>query len=267
MIKWAIKLKSKINIVSINLFVGCLIAACVLILSYAHTTALFERSGYRSLLAHLGVIGFEAAFVLGTVTLIWATLNGEKVRLSTRCVFGLGVLFNLYSNITSGIAKNGQPLVFYVWRGIVIDEAVLVGALIPLLIVAAELVISDAIVQYRRQRGKQRIGQTVERPKQTGKQSDGRPIKQTDKQTTDQTNRQSGEPSDSRTVEQTDQQSNKRTDKQSGKQTDCQTLETIALRLKEELGDWPSYRRLAKEANVTPYQAGQTIKRLKQRVS
>ena len=145
------KLWSKVNIVSISLFGGCLIAVCVLVLSYAHTTALFERSGYRSILAHIGVIGFEAAFVLGTVTLIWAKLNGEKVRISTRCVFGLGIAFNLYSNISSGIAKNGQPIVFYVWDGIVIDEAVLVGALIPLLIEAAVLVISDAIVQYRKQ--------------------------------------------------------------------------------------------------------------------
>lgn len=142
--------KRKLNIVTLNLVVGAFIGLCVLILSFAHAAALFARSGYKNWLSYVGVAGFEFAFILGTVTLIWAKLNGEQVGKSTKFVFGLGVVINLYSNITSGLAVDGKPLIFYrINDNLVIGEPVLVGGLIPLLIVAAEMVISDAILKYR----------------------------------------------------------------------------------------------------------------------
>lgn len=142
--------KSKINIVSINIVAGCLIGLCVLILSYTHTTALFDRAGYDGVFAHIGVIGFEMTFILGTVTVIWSKWINEKVGGSSRFVFSLGVTVNLYSNITSGIAQNGKPLVFWKFNEvIVINEAVLIGALIPILICCAEMVVNDAIFKYR----------------------------------------------------------------------------------------------------------------------
>lgn len=155
--------KSKVNIVSVNIVAGSLIALCVLILSYTHTTALFDRAGYTGIFAHIGVIGFEMTFILGTVTVIWSKWIGQKIAVSSRFVFALGVIVNLYSNITSGIAKNGQPLVFWIIKGIAIDEAVLIGALIPLLIVSAEMVVQDAIFKHRAsQEGEQTLERTEE---------------------------------------------------------------------------------------------------------
>jgi hypothetical protein len=135
----------KPNVVTISLAIGSLIGASVLILSYLHTAGLFERSGYAGKFAHIGVIGFELVFILGTGVSIWSKWQGVKVATSTKFALGLGVCINLYSNITSGIAKDGRPLVFFSIKGIPIDEAVLIGGLIPILFVVAEMVISDAI--------------------------------------------------------------------------------------------------------------------------
>ncbi|WP_143123740.1 hypothetical protein [Thermoactinomyces sp. DSM 45892] len=64
----------------------------------------------------------------------------------------MGVIINVYSNVTSGIAKNGEPLVFFKIGGIVVDEAVLIGGLIPLLIVAAEMVVQDALLHQKQKK-------------------------------------------------------------------------------------------------------------------
>lgn len=130
-----------------SIITGCLIGLFVLILSYTHTTALFERSGYSDIFAHIGVWAFELTFLFGTVNVVASKLTGEKVSASSRFVLVLGVLINLYSNITSGIAHN-VAIVFFVVKGIPIDEAVLIGALIPCLIFATELIISDAIRKH-----------------------------------------------------------------------------------------------------------------------
>jgi flagellar biosynthesis GTPase FlhF len=137
------------NVITISLIIGSLIGSSVLILSYLHTAGLFERSGYAGGFAHIGVIGFELVFILGTGISIWSKWQGEKVATSTKFALGLGVCINLYSNITSGIAKYGKPLTFFYAKGIPIDEAVLIGALIPILFVVAEMVISDAISKTR----------------------------------------------------------------------------------------------------------------------
>jgi hypothetical protein len=147
----------KLNVVTISLTIGSVIGLSVLILSYLHTAGLFERSGYRDTFAHIGVIGFELVFILGTGVSIWSKWQGVKVATSTKFALGLGVCINLYSNITSGIAKDGKPLVFFSVKGIPIDEAVLIGGLIPILFVVAEMVISDAI-------SKSKVAITTEEP-------------------------------------------------------------------------------------------------------
>jgi hypothetical protein len=143
------KIMKHVNVVTVSLAIGSLIGASVLILSYLHTAGLFERSGYTGVFAHIGVVGFELVFILGTGVSIWSKWQGVKVATSTKFALGLGVCINLYSNITSGIAKDGRPLVFFSVKGIPIDEAVLIGGLIPILFVVAEMVISDAISKSR----------------------------------------------------------------------------------------------------------------------
>lgn len=133
---------------TISLIVAGLIGTAVLILSYLHTAGLFERSGYHEAFAHIGVIGFELTFVFGTGIALWTKLQGEKPAGSTRFIMWLGISVNLYSNVTSGIATEGKPLIFFSVWGIPIGEPVLIGALIPLLFWAAERIVMDCISMY-----------------------------------------------------------------------------------------------------------------------
>jgi hypothetical protein len=59
-------------------------------------------------------------------------------------------MFNLYSNITSGIALDGKPIIFTTIQGVQIGEPVMIGAFIPTLFFAIERVIANAIFMYRK---------------------------------------------------------------------------------------------------------------------
>lgn len=270
------------NIVKVNMFAGCLIGLCVLVLSYTHTTALFERAGYRGIFAHVGVFGFEATFVLGTVTIIWSRWLGEKVGLPSRFVLILGVCVNLYSNITSGIAQNGKPLVFFVLnKNWVINEAVLIGAFIPLLIVAAEMVVNDALHKHRAS-NKQTGGLLVEEisirrttPKKEIKQQEIKQEIKQDKEIKHQTLEvEQDKEIKQEPVEEIKQSDNKKETIEPKKsnnrinhlldESDNESPFDIAVRFMNETGTLPSIRKLAKQANVTTYRASKIIEELKQ---
>lgn len=280
-------LKSKLNIVSVNIFAGCLIGLCVLILSYTHTTALFDRAGYDGIFAHIGVIGFEMTFILGTVTVIWSKWIGEKVGSSSRFVFSLGVMVNLYSNITSGIAQNGKPLVFWVInKNWVINEAVLIGALIPLLIVAAEMVVQDAMFKHRassKEQGKiveDRVAELFHEQKNIMKQEEH--LRESRKARSIQTPPSSdnldqlveGESTETEEVSETENQptvsnkvekagtSNRQVSTDQGNMT-SEFIIYLATRMKQKEGKLPSVRRLAEEANITMYRAKKVLEQLK----
>lgn len=144
------KNKSSLQIVYTSFLVGVLICICVLILSWSHATSLFTRSGYVGWLGQIGVIAFETTFVFSTAIAIWSSWIGEKVTGPTRFVLILGVMFNLYSNITSGIALDGKPIIFTTIQGVQIGEPVMIGAFIPTLFFAIERVIANAIFMYRK---------------------------------------------------------------------------------------------------------------------
>lgn len=277
-------MKSKVNIVSVNIVAGCLIGLCVLILSYTHTTALFDRAGYDGIFAHIGVIGFEMTFILGTVTVIWSKWIGEKVGSSSRFVFLLGVTVNLYSNITSGIAQNGEPLVFWVInKNWVINEAVLIGALIPLLIVAAEMVVQDAIFKHRisskdqTNKKEDRIAEFFHAQKNTNKQDDGEfnsfqetiPTYTQGNLIKEESTELNGEGAPglhnqlivSNTIENVPIPQNQGIN--NNQNMSSEFIIDLATRMKQKEGKYPSVRRLAEEANITMYRAKKVLEQLK----
>lgn len=139
----------KPNIATVSIIIGCFIGMCVLILSYTHAVGMMTRAGHTGVLSHVGVWAFEATFFFGSIVVVWSKWNGLKVGITSYLVFLLGVGINLYSNISAGIAKDGQALVFGTVKGVPIDEAVLINTLITCLILAAEMVVTDAIFKRR----------------------------------------------------------------------------------------------------------------------
>lgn len=271
-----IVLKSKLNIVSVNIVAGCLIGLCVLILSYTHTTALFDRAGYDGIFAHIGVIGFEMTFILGTVTVIWSKWVGEKVGSSSRFVFSLGVIVNLYSNITSGIAQNGEPLVFWVinknWQ---INEAVLIGALIPLLIVAAEMVVQDAIFKYRASKEQtnkpdDRVAEFFHAQRNTITQ-DGNEYHSFKESIPSNTLREDSTEWNQESIQELHNPSSisntmdrvSLTSRQVNRDVTSESIISLANQMKQTEGKFPSVRRLAEEANITMYRAKKVLEQLK----
>lgn len=271
-----IVLKSKLNIVSVNIVAGCLIGLCVLILSYTHTTALFDRAGYDGIFAHIGVIGFEMTFILGTVTVIWSKWVGEKVGSSSRFVFSLGVIVNLYSNITSGIAQNGEPLVFWVinknWQ---INEAVLIGALIPLLIVAAEMVVQDAIFKYRASKEQtnkpdDRVAEFLHAQRNTITQ-DGNEYHSFKESIPSNTLREDSIEWNQESIQELHNPSSisntmdrvSLTSRQVNRDVTSESIISLANQMKQTEGKFPSVRRLAEEANITMYRAKKVLEQLK----
>lgn len=233
------------HIIRISLAFGGLICLAVLTLSYLHSVELFERSGYHGIFAHVGVIGFELMFVLGSIIMIWSRWVGAKISGASKYVFYLGVGVNVYSNIASGFAK-GEALVFYLFdNGLAINEPVLIGALIPMMFVGAELVIADAIFKY-----------------QTHKQSSN-PVKQTTKKSNTSVKQKSNKhKQSSQTVASSSQtKSNNPVEHQTN------DIKQTASKIKQEEGQFPTLRRLADMVGTTPYQAKKAIDELKQKIS
>lgn len=264
-------MKAKINIVSVNMISGCLIGLCVLILSYTHTTALFERAGYKGVFAHIGVIGFEMTFILGTITIIWSRWIGESVGIASRFVLILGVSVNLYSNITSGIAQNGKPLVFWtINKDWTINESVLIGAFIPLLIVAAEMVVNDALHKHHAAIKQNKTAQN----EQTNESIEEISIRRTSPKREIAHNKQTEiaqEEQSSNTAKQemepiahiTEQTEESEQTERSEQTANTGSLIELAKRLMNQEGKLPSIRRLAEEANTTTYKARKVLDQLK----
>lgn len=261
-------IKNKVNVVSVNITGGIIIAICVLILSYTHTTALFERANYKGIFAHIGVIGFELMFILGTVTVIWSKWMGEKVGKSTNFVFGLGVVINLYSNITSGFAQNGKPIVYYIFpNGWELNEAVLIGAFIPLMIVASEMVVKDAMIKHRNQNQLEttvtnQATTTVEaksttQPTDQVNQPPTKKVKKSIKPEQVKSEPQPVQPTVNIDPIKPTLVTDKPTIKQQPTEKDVleQHIQTVALQMYQESGKKPSKRKLAEQAGTTDHQA------------
>jgi hypothetical protein len=140
-----------INVVGVSIIVGGFIAICVMALSITHAAAFFERSGYHKWFAVAGVVAIELLFIYGSSLTLWLWLQEESIPLATKVATGLGITVNLYSNLTSGIAQDGKPIVWMIWK-LPVGEPVIAGVLITLIYIVAELVISDAIKAYRRKK-------------------------------------------------------------------------------------------------------------------
>lgn len=115
-----------------NIIAGGAVFVCMLILSYSHTADLFVRGGYHGDFAHLGVIACELLFFLSNTNIIICKLKGWKVPAPIRLASLVSALVVGYANVSSGFNHG--------WEGIGI------GALILIVLVVSELVVSAAIM-------------------------------------------------------------------------------------------------------------------------
>lgn len=115
-----------------NIIAGGAVFVCMLILSYSHTADLFVRGGYHGDFAHLGVIACELLFFLSNTNIIICKLKGRKVPAPIRLASLVSALVVGYANVSSGFNHG--------WEGIGI------GALILIVLVVSELVVSAAIM-------------------------------------------------------------------------------------------------------------------------
>lgn len=144
----------KLNIATVSMAVGVVIWLFVIVLSYVHSVGWFHRAGYEGLLAHLGVWAFEGTFLFGTLVVVWSMFSGIKAGWRSTLFFYMGVVFNFYSNISSGLVKDDKQLVFakipsVIVDELIIDESVLIGVLISVLAIGAKLIVTDAIEKWR----------------------------------------------------------------------------------------------------------------------
>ncbi|MFD1435136.1 hypothetical protein ACFQ5F_09515 [Kroppenstedtia eburnea] len=123
--------KTKIFTRWVTVILGGLIFGCAQTLSYVHTLNLFERHGYTSWQAHLGVIMFEALFFLGAFTTMVFHFIGAKPGIPVRMATLLGAGFVGWSNISYGMEYG---------RG-----GVVIGISIILCAIVAELVTGKSI--------------------------------------------------------------------------------------------------------------------------
>jgi hypothetical protein len=207
----------QINIVKVSLIVGGIIALCVMVLSITHAAAFFERSGYHGWFARAGVVAIELLFLYGSSLTLWLWLQGEPIPLATKVATGLGIIVNLYSNLTSGIAQDGKPITWTIWK-LPVSEPIIAGVLITMIYIVAELVISDAIKASRKKQtaDNQTDEETIEEI--SIKRTRPRPNNQTvfESNTSEAIEQQS-------TVQTSNTQSNNAQQRAEGKQTSNQT--------------------------------------------
>ncbi|EGK07118.1 hypothetical protein HMPREF9374_3879 [Desmospora sp. 8437] len=129
--------KTKIFTRWVTVILGGLIFGCAQTLSYVHTLNLFERHGYTSWQAHLGVIMFEALFFLGAFTTMVFHFIGAKPGIPVRMATLLGAGFVGWSNISYGMEYG---------RG-----GVVIGISIILCAIVAELVTGKSILHTGRE--------------------------------------------------------------------------------------------------------------------
>ena len=103
------------------------IFGAALIISYVHTLELMHAAGLSGVLAHLGVITFEVAFALGTLSLVFESASRHAAIVS----IALGLSVVAAANVVSGVA-HGIP-------------GVAIGVAIPAAVVTAEVLLKGSL--------------------------------------------------------------------------------------------------------------------------
>lgn len=121
-----------------NVWLGALILACAMILSYSHTADLFRWAFYEGWLAHVGVIMVELTFFLGAMNVILSRSVGLAAGWPARMAFMFGALLVGWSNISSGKMFFSRE-----------ETAVMLGLAIPICLFLMEAIVSRALFQFR----------------------------------------------------------------------------------------------------------------------
>lgn len=123
-----------------NVWLGALILACAMILSYSHTADLFRWAFYEGWLAHVGVIMVELTFFLGAMNVILSRSVGLAAGWPARMAFMFGALLVGWSNVSSGKMFFSRE-----------ETAVMLGLAIPICLFLMEAIVSRALFQFRTQ--------------------------------------------------------------------------------------------------------------------
>lgn len=121
-----------------NVWLGALILACAMILSYSHTADLFRWAFYEGWLAHVGVIMVELTFFLGAMNVILSRSVGLAAGWPARMAFMFGALLVGWSNVSSGKMFFSRE-----------ETAVMLGLAIPICLFLMEAIVSRALFQFR----------------------------------------------------------------------------------------------------------------------
>lgn len=291
------KVNERINIVNVNVWIGFLIFLSMAIISFSHTAALFERTAYEGVFAILGTIGCETAFILGAGNVVWSKSKGVRAGKASWFISIVGILIILYSNISSGIAHDGNPIVFFqLTKTVWITETTLIGALIPIVIVAAKMVVSHAAVIWLNQKDQEtnthqtadtvveeyhikrtRAKQEVKQEKQKIEQKTFKDNEQSNskiKQTTKVKHNEGGTFLVHQTFEESQSSNNQETVKDQKASNnrinhllnadENKRVSELAIKIKDQTGKYPSIRVLAGQAGCTNHRAKTVLDILKQ---
>jgi len=221
-----------------NVWLGALILACAMILSYSHTADLFRWAFYEGWLAHVGVIMVELTFFLGAMNVILSRSVGLAAGWPARMAFMFGALLVGWSNVSSGKMFFSRE-----------ETAVMLGLAIPICLFLMEAIVSRALFQFRTAtqpiaQVTQPITQTAQANVQAAQKSHtNERIAQTAAQTTQKPAQKAQEPAQATKQERT-------------------PLE-VAAQYRTQHGELPSIRVLADMAGCSQYQARKALNKLK----
>lgn len=251
-----------------NVWLGALILACAMILSYSHTADLFRWAFYEGWLAHVGVIMVELTFFLGAMNVILSRSVGLAAGWPARMAFMFGALLVGWSNVSSGKMFFSRE-----------ETAVMLGLAIPICLFLMEAIVSRALFQFRVQENASQAAAASQEA--ASRQADGqaaRVINQATKQAGNQTALAIGRDNQAHRVDnQADQATQEdRAGNQAGDQATRRTRRApgvssieeqkarrVALQLLDETGKLPGRYKLADRAGVRESVARRVLENLK----